>query len=194
MITLNLPFFYHIKNIIDSFLLQYEKNKPKEEQYDRIIDKYSAEFVLDKSLIKALIQTESSFNEVAYRYEANFYKKYIKDNPLYFNHHLYNEPKKISASYGLCQLMYTTALEIGLSFTSEPEILYDPELNIHYGCQFLRKKINLYGLELGILAYNSGHPRTNSPKDEHNYIYLQKIAKYYVKFGGTNELISQHFC
>lgn len=160
-------------------------------KYDSIIERCSITYVLDIALIKALIQVESSFREKAYRYEPNFYSRYIKNNPNYINHKYYGLPRIISASFSLTQIMYTTAEELGMK-DIEPDLLYDPEVNIGLGCKLLRKKINKYGPELGILAYNSGSPRMFIPEMENNYIYLQKIAKYYKKFGGTNEDIIRH--
>lgn len=163
----------------------------KNTKYDCFICKYSAEFSLEVALIKALIQVESSFKERAYRFEPAFYDRYIKDNAKYLDHVYYSYPRIISASFGLTQLMYLTAEELGFK-NVDPEILYDPEANIKLGCKFLRKKINLYGLERGILAYNSGSPRYSDPTIEHNYCYLKKIAKNYKKFGGINEEILKH--
>jgi len=160
--------------------------------YDDLINTYSAKYCLEIEIIKALIQVESSFNPMAYRYEPKFYERYIKNKRKFLNHPLYHDPRAISASYGLHQVMLTTFEEFGLGMVSDPEILYDPELNIKFGCKILRKKVNQYGLELGILAYNSGSPCGNDPSKEPNYKYLKKIAKAYKKFGGTNLDILKH--
>lgn len=158
---------------------------------DTIVDRYSIEYSLENSLIKALIQTESSFRERAYRFEPCFYKKYIKNNTKYMNHKYYGLPRIISASYSLCQIMFLTAEEL-IHDNLEPETLYDPEFNIKLGCMLLKKKMDKYGIELGILAYNSGSPRGEEPTLEHNYEYLRKVAKNYKKFGGVNQIILKH--
>lgn len=174
------------------------KQKIKEgktiKKYNDIIKAVAFAYDLDPTLIKALIQVESSFNERAYRYEPAFYKKYILNNKKWMKHRLYNEPQSIAASISLCQVMFTTAVEYGFSPSRDPEDLYDPVLNINFGGKILSNKIKKYGLELGILAYNSGSPRskTKLPEKEKNYIYLQKIAKVYKKFGGQHQLILKH--
>lgn len=155
-----------------------------------IIQKWASAYKLDPILVRALIQTESSFNVKAYRYEPEFYKRYIKGNPKFLNHKYYNEPKRISASLGLMQIMLTTAMQYYRDLDFED--LYDPDLNIEIGCRILADKIKRYGLERGILAYNSGSPRKQDPKEEHNYVYLTKVAKYYKIFGGQNPNILQH--
>jgi soluble lytic murein transglycosylase-like protein len=99
------------------------------DKYNIFIDEYSIEFSLEIELIKALIQTESSFNERAYRFEPGFYDRYIRNQSKYMDHKYYGLPRIISASYGLTQIMYTTAEELGF-INIEPEILYDPKANI----------------------------------------------------------------
>lgn len=162
----------------------------RNEKYDDVITVQSSNFSLEIALIKAVIDVESSFREDAYRFEPGFYDRYIKDKPRFVSHRYYNNPEIISASYGLMQVMFTTAEELG--FNGSALELYDPKLNIMYGCKLLRIKINHFGVPLGILAYNSGSPRTGDPKKEKNYSYLKKVAKKYNKFGGTNIFILEH--
>lgn len=159
--------------------------------YDDIIKKYADAYRVDPLLLKAVINTESSFNSKAYRFEPEFYDRYIKNNITYKNHKYYNDKNIISASYGLCQIMFTTFIEMGYN-PKTPEELYDPDLNIKYGCKLLAYKIKLYGEPLGILAYNSGSPRSKNPAKEHNFNYLQKVARTYKDYGGNNSTIIKY--
>jgi soluble lytic murein transglycosylase-like protein len=158
-------------------------------QYDDIIDKISEKYKIEKELIKAIIYVESSFIKYAYRFESGFYKRYIKNNKRFKSHLFYDEPKIIAASYGLMQIMFTTFEELGMKEILDPEILYDPETNINYGVKYLKRKISLYGLELGIISYNSGSPRGIKPKEEPNFKYLKKVSCAYKKFNGANQIL-----
>lgn len=86
--------------------------------------------------IKAVILTESSGNPQAYRYEAK-----IND-----------------ASYGLMQLLYSTAK--GLGYTGTAAGLYDPKTNILFGSMLLGQLRKKYGDDFARVysAYNSGRP------------------------------------
>jgi soluble lytic murein transglycosylase-like protein len=86
--------------------------------------------------IKAVILTESSGNPQAYRYE----------------------PKLQDASYGLMQLLYSTAK--GLGYQGPAAGLYDPETNIKLGSRLLGQLKQRYGDSFPRVysAYNSGRP------------------------------------
>jgi len=58
-----------------------------------------------------------------------------------------------------------------------PDILNNPETQLDYGCRHLLKKITKYGLELGVLAYNSGSPRKGKDGKWVNAGYLKKVLK-----------------
>jgi soluble lytic murein transglycosylase-like protein len=89
-----------------------------------------------ESWIRAVIQVESAWKPAAYRYEAK-----IED-----------------ASYGLMQLLYSTAA--GLGYTGPAAGLYDPETNIDLGTRLLAQLRDRYGEDFARIysAYNSGRP------------------------------------
>lgn len=187
------------KNFITRHLMEIQnketkkKSMTKENRYDEIIDSISKKYNIDFHLIKAIIATESSFTDNAYRYEPEFYNRYIKGKSDWVNDPNYSDPKKISASYGPMQVMYTTAKAEGWGGVVVAK-LHDPETNIDIGVKHLKRKIVKYGLELGILAYNSGSPSkiNGDPRKENNYVYLTKVARSYKSFGGTNSIILSH--
>ena len=104
--------------------------------YDDIIAKYAAQFRVPEVWIKAVIQTESSFDPQAYR----------------------AEPRINDASYGLMQLLSSTAR--GLGYTGTTDGLYDIDTNIRLGTQLLSDLIRRYGDDFRRVysAYNSGSP------------------------------------
>lgn len=104
--------------------------------FDDIIAASAARYNVPQSWIRAVIELESSGNSRAYRAEPA-----IKD-----------------ASYGLMQLLTTTAR--GLGFQGSPEQLYEPATNIDLGSKLLGDLRTRYGDDFRRIysAYNSGRP------------------------------------
>jgi soluble lytic murein transglycosylase-like protein len=105
--------------------------------WDQEIADAAARYNVPEEWIRAVIETESSWNPNAYRYEAK-----ISD-----------------ASYGLMQILGRTA--IGLGFTGDVyHDLYDPAVNIELGTRDLAQLIRSYGNDFRRVysAYNSGNP------------------------------------
>jgi soluble lytic murein transglycosylase-like protein len=84
--------------------------------------------------IRAVIETESSWNPNAFR----------------------AEPKINDASYGLMQLLYRTAKSLG--YNGDADGLYDPAVNIDLGSKLLGQLRTKYGDDFRSIysAYNSG--------------------------------------
>ncbi|HEY1503724.1 MAG TPA: transglycosylase SLT domain-containing protein [Stellaceae bacterium] len=104
----------------------------------------------DPALILGFVQTESSFNERAFRIDRN------------------------GGSYGLMQLDLSTARDRG--YPGDAFGLYDPKTNIHYGVAQLRW-INRYlasysavGLQSMIAAYNEGVGRVVKGNPDPRYV------------------------
>jgi len=104
--------------------------------FDTEIATASRTWNVPESWIRAVIETESGWNAQAYR----------------------EEPKINDASYGLMQLLYSTAL--GLGFTGTSTGLYDPATNIDLGTKLLGQLRKAYGDDFRRVysAYNSGNP------------------------------------
>ena len=88
---------------------------------------------------------ESTFMPRAYRFEPAFFKSLSKKEPWWAD----KDPAIVSASYGLAQIMFTTAWALGLKpanwktmkhadFQALAERLYDPETNIFLEAQLVR--------------------------------------------------------
>lgn len=91
---------------------------------------------LEPALVAGVCWQESEFCAHAYRFEPDFWNRYLKLNPKY--RHL--NPARVSASYGLMQIMYPLVHEDKLADNDAlpPEHLFVPELNLDMGCRWLK--------------------------------------------------------
>ena len=106
-------------------------------QYQTIIEAHAVNYGLDPSLVAAVVYTESKFDPMA---------------------------KSSAGAIGLMQLLPETAQGIadrtgGGNF--KPADLYEPEINVRYGCWYLTSLRDKYAdhpqaLELALAAYNAG--------------------------------------
>jgi len=106
-------------------------------EYDNLIAEAASKYQVPFDWIKAVIGCESNFDAAAYRAEAA-----IND-----------------ASYGLMQVLYGTAKNLG--YQGLPQGLLDPATNIDLGTKLLRQLIDRFGMMFEEIysAYNSGAPR-----------------------------------
>lgn len=103
------------------------------QDYQEIVEEESARYELDPMLVYAVIRAESGFDAQA---------------------------ESAVGARGLMQLMPTTFDWLQEKDREEllpHDALFDPQVNIHYGCALLRLLIDLYGNEeTAICAYNAG--------------------------------------
>lgn len=108
------------------------------QRYGQYIRQASEKYDLDPNLIFATIMIESGGNTYAIR----------------------QEPRLNDASYGLGQLLYSTAK--GLGYTGTPTGLYDPAVNIDLIARYHRRNYDHYQASLTpeelTVAYNTGSP------------------------------------
>lgn len=88
---------------------------------------------LDPLLVESVVVQESGGNTDAFRFERQFYNRYLKAHKLYQG----QNPRRISSSYGLMQLMLPVAHERGYDPTHPPEMLFIPEIGLRWGCRHL---------------------------------------------------------
>jgi soluble lytic murein transglycosylase-like protein len=157
--------------------------------YDEIIKKWSKIYGIDEKLIRAIIQTESSWKIYAFRREPNFWKRYLVNIKNLFKLTLEKDeiwlssPDIVSSSYGLMQLMLTTAMELGFRY-EYPFELFDPETNIKWGCTLLKKLYNRYGdWKDAIAAYNQGNNRKNIDGTYENQNYVDIVLTCWTEEG-----------
>jgi soluble lytic murein transglycosylase-like protein len=118
---------------------------------------------LDPILVEAVVVRESSGNADGFRFEKDFWNRYLKPNRLYSG----RNPRRVSSSYGLMQVMFSTAVDRGFGVDLAPELLFLPENSLEYGCRHLRyltdkmlakyPSVSPYERTVAILAsYNGG--------------------------------------
>jgi soluble lytic murein transglycosylase len=103
-------------------------------KYEKTVVSYAGEYNLDPYLVYSMIKAESSFNPDAISY---------------------------ADAKGLMQLTDSTgawiAKKLGIDDFST-SMLYDPEINIRFGCWYIKWLIQQYkgDVDLAVIAYNSG--------------------------------------
>lgn len=124
------------------------------QRYGHLIRRSATKYDLDPNLIFATIMIESGGNTYAIRHE----------------------PRLNDASYGLGQLLYSTAR--GLGYTGTPSGLYDPAVNIDLIARYHRRNYDHYEKNLSpqelTVAYNTGSPYKKAWPG-----HLKKFDKWY---------------
>jgi soluble lytic murein transglycosylase-like protein len=120
--------------------------------YRSLIEHAAARYRLDPNLVEAVCIAESSGLTSAFRYEPGFYTRYLKGKPEYAG----MIPQRVSSSYGLLQVMYTTAQQYG--YQEPPEHLFVPETGLKYGCLHLAAMVDWAGgnVRQALAGYNGG--------------------------------------
>lgn len=116
-------------------------------KYEYFVEKYSAEYDLDKYLVYAVIRTESRFDKYAV---------------------------STAGAKGLMQLTDETGEDCARKLKLDgysANALFDPEVNIQLGCYYLRRLINDYkDINTALAAYNGGPGNVNKWLEDQNYI------------------------
>jgi len=161
------------------------------EKYQQAILAASQKHDVPIPAIIATISTESSGNPNAYRYEPAFYDRYIKDKSRWKNNPFYKFPKRISASYGLMQIMYTTAYSVG--FRGKPEDLYDPATNIEVGAAYIaspfQRKNHGWDPPKIACAYNAGSVRSTKKNAWGMFYHPGHLDRWIPSYNGAIETI-----
>lgn len=139
-------------------------------KYNSFVNEYSKTYNLNPSLVYSVILAESKFNPNA---------------------------KSNSGAMGLMQIMPKTGEFIALSLNEEffEENLYNPQINIKYGCFYLRYLMNKFEDEtLSLCAYNAGETVVRGWKDENeNFVIVYPETQKYVKKVKQNILIYKNY-
>lgn len=95
-------------------------------------------FDLRPDILAAQIEAESSGDPFAFRYEPEFYERYIDNHP----HALgYRFGPLAACSYGLLQVLLETAVEHG--FDGPAQQLFDPRVGLTFGAKYLKHCLTL---------------------------------------------------
>lgn len=126
-------------------------------QWLPLVRKYVEGSSIPPEFVLATIEMESGGKPQAYRFEPGFYQKYLVNNETWqrmMKKHSW-KPEDVSASYGLMQLMYTTA--VGIGFGGQPQDLFNPEVSIKWGTTLIKRHMLKYNdLSMVACAYNGG--------------------------------------
>lgn len=151
------------------------------ETLEEKVFKWAQVYDIDPTLAFALVTQESVGKPNAYRYEPGYYKKYIEPVEHWKKNPYYKYPERMSASYGLTQILYTTAVEVAKELKvsdklKKPEDLYDPDFNLQLGLYYLKKLLNHYvkhqNPEWRALTHYNGGPKGNIITSSRNYADL----------------------
>ena len=135
-------------------------------RYKKEIDAAAERYALDPLLVEAVVAQESSGNTDAFRFEPMFWNRYLKMKSQY--RHL--NPRRVSSSYGLMQVMYCRVLEDKIADNDAwaPELLFVPENGLDVGCALLAELIQwastrvapagitVTPVEIALASYNGG--------------------------------------
>lgn len=150
--------------------------------YSPLIDRAARQHGLPPELVRAIVEVESEGNPWSARYEPAFYDRYIKDAKIKAIPpcSLATERTLRATSFGLMQIMGSTAREVGFEGTFLTE-LSSPEIGLEYGCRYLaklaRRHHDRYGWEGVAAAYNAGSPRPTDSGRWVNQPYVDKIRR-----------------
>lgn len=138
---------------------------------EQLIKEKCKEFRLDRGIVLALITVESSGYPWAYRYENDFFTRYIKFKTKeelggHWPITLSTNTERVgrATSFGLMQVMGQTARELGCISEALTELCL-PRIGLHFGCMYLRKMLD-----------------SSTGKDD-SEVYREALAKYN---GGPN--------
>lgn len=116
------------------FYERYERKLyPIPEEFQGLVEKYSAEYGVPEVILYSVIKAESNFQSNAVSH---------------------------AGAVGLMQITPATCdwIAMRLGETSEPALLYDPDTNVRYGAYFLSYlKLRYENWDTVFAAYNAGH-------------------------------------
>src|SRR4051812_21340207 len=142
--------------------------------YRAEIESIASGMRLDPDVVEAIVLTESNGQTDGFRYEPGFFLRYLKGDPKWDG----ANPRRISSSYGLMQIMYPVALEHGFN-ENAPEYLFIPTIGLFWGCTHLRSLLEWSKLDLAqaLAAYNGGKGGNAAPPFR-NQSYVDTVMRH----------------
>jgi soluble lytic murein transglycosylase-like protein len=144
-----------------------------------LVAQRAAKYQIPAKLVGAIVQTESSGNTWAQRFEPAFLERYVPTAPERFGACSRDtERTQRATSFGLMQIMGQVARELGctLPFLTQ---LCEPEIGLDYGCRQLARlrdrHLAKFGWEGVVAAYNAGSPRRDAQGIWENQVYVDKV-------------------
>lgn len=136
------------------------------------VENVARQFGLDPDLLQAQVMVESAGKTHAYRFEPGFWTRYMVDKPEWDG----ANPERVSASYGLLQIMYPVARELG--YHDIPEYLFSPVTGLYWGAMKLAKLRDWAGGDIAaaLASYNGGM-KGNEKRPFRNQEYVSKVFR-----------------
>ncbi len=121
-------------------------------EYRALIEHIANGHGLDPDLVEAVVLKESEGKTDAFRWEPRFFARYLRGKPEYARY----VPRRAGSSYGLMQIMFSTAKQYG--FGDVPELLFIPDVGLQFGCLHLAALLKKEGGDRrkALEAYNGG--------------------------------------
>ena len=152
------------------------------------MDRGKAEFIInnlsdfngvDGNLACAIAETESYFNELAVRFEANWkYLKAVESFARYAQISQDSERILQMCSWGMMQVMGSVARELG--HRANLLELTKPEVGVRFGVLKLKDLMTKYQkIEDVVASYNAGSPRLLDTGKYVNQTYVNKVMGIY---------------
>jgi soluble lytic murein transglycosylase-like protein len=141
--------------------------------YRAEVELMAARHGLSADLVQAVCLIESSGRTHAYRPEPAFWDRYLKGKPEWDG----ANPARVSASYGLMQVMFPVAVEHGMARTEPPEYLFVPLIGLDYGCRVLAARLEWArgDLRAALASYNGGKGGNTPGGVLRNGVYADKV-------------------
>lgn len=139
---------------------------------------------LDPDLVIAIAETESYFDELACRFEANW-KYLVNVEGFARGARISQDTERIlqMCSWGFMQVMGSVARELG--WKGNLLELTRPELGVKFGCLKLKELMKKYNHQDDVIAaYNAGSPRKTDHGRYVNQLYVNKVRGIYASRKG----------
>ena len=128
-----------------------------------LVVRVANQFNLRSDLLAAQILVESSGDPYAFRFESEYFDRYIRDHASAKG---YAFGPLAACSFGLLQILLETAIEHG--FTDRPEQLFDPRVGLTFGAKYLSHCLNASAgnYHLALARYNGAGTRASAYADK----------------------------
>lgn len=141
--------------------------------YRAEVELIAGRHALTPDLVQAVCLIESSGQTDAFRPEPAFWDRYLRGKPEWDG----ANPRRVSASYGLMQVMFPVAVEHGMARTEPPEYLFVPLIGLEYGCRVLAARLEWArgDLRAALASYNGGKGGNAPGGPLRNGAYADKV-------------------
>ena len=136
-----------------------------------LVSEYANQFSLPEDMLMKQIKVESSWDEYAFRYEADYFERYIRKN---VHAKGFAFGPLAACSYGLLQIMLETAIEVG--FNGQPYELFDSRTGLYWGCRKMRSIYDKFPDSYNqVLAIYNGGEGGNVEQPYRDQAYINRV-------------------